>query len=184
MNEFSLPLPMRPRNVAVQPHGAPWPAALSGPTPRQLMDQAHQDAALIAKALERAADAASALQRSRRLDMKAWHAAAVELALAVTAKLLRRQIDAGEFPIDQVAREMIDECAPEGAISLHLHPEDLATLSSRSPLSNRVRLLADASLARGDARVEAGDEVIVSDLTDQFAAIRDALLRSSAHEIG
>lgn len=183
MNEFTLTLPMRPQNVAVLPPGAPWPAAPSNPSPRQMREQAHQDAILVARALERAIEAIAALQRSRRLDVDAWHAAAVELALAVTAKLLRRQIDAGDFPIDQIAREMIDQCAPERSIALRLHPDDLATLSSKEPLRDRVRLIADASLARGDARVEADDEVIVCSLTDQLAAIRDALLRGAAHDI-
>lgn len=112
---------------------------------------------------------------------------AVELALTIATRLLHERVQSGEFQMETKVRDMIAQMGDEAPAVVHLNPIDLALLESRlegAPLlpgKDDPRIVPDASLARGDCRVEGREGMLLSDLTRELQEIRDDLLRSLAH---
>jgi flagellar biosynthesis/type III secretory pathway protein FliH len=114
--------------------------------------------------------------------------AAVELALAVAGRLVFDKLQAGEFPIEEMLRQAIARLPAAPAVTVYLHPEDLALLKQRladQPLlparEPQVRIEADAALSRGGCRAEAGEIHVLADLATQLAELRQHLLWSASH---
>jgi len=182
MHELRLHLPVRPRGVTLLPAGASWPALTPlpppGTSPADILQQIRSETRLTEQLVANLADAIRAVEERRRAEADRWRGAAVELALAVSARLLRRAIDADEFPVEAMVAEMAARFDAGASLTAFLHPADIAALDGR--FGDSLRLEADISLPRGDARVEDGSRVVVSQLADQFASLRDEILRSPA----
>lgn len=108
-------------------------------------------------------------------ELDDWRHAAVELALAVAARVLRRAIDAGEFPIEQMVQEMIAPLAASGEVCVYLNPQDLRAFGD-CPAG--LRLAADPALGRGDCRVEDGNRLLIARLPEYLREVREAMIRS------
>ena len=191
--EYRVPLPAPVRRVRLM-SGQELPKALpSAPAPRpedvwqtEIGKQLHADRQLIEGLRDRLMAAARELQEQHRQRVHDWRQAAVELALAVAAKLLHREVLAGEFAVEEVVRDMVGQLG-EGdlPLTIRLHPEDLALLQRRlggKPLLPErpgvPRLAADDALHRGDCRIESREELLLCDLAGQLAELREHLLRS------
>jgi flagellar assembly protein FliH len=108
--------------------------------------------------------------------------AAVELAVAVASHLTYRQIEADEFPVAALVRQVVDQLTPTRAVSVYLNPLDLDLLrrSGAEPLEGgpELQLLADPALSRGDCRGETEDLTVVSQLEENIRGLREDLLRT------
>ncbi|MCS7270180.1 MAG: flagellar assembly protein FliH, partial [Gemmataceae bacterium] len=119
--------------------------------------------------------------------LQEWQRAAITLAMTIASRLLYERIQSGEFPIEARVREMIAQLANEPVVAVRLHPQDLKLLQERlagQPLlseSEHPRFIADATLARGECRVEGRDTILLSDVVRQLQEIQDELLRSLGH---
>jgi hypothetical protein len=112
--------------------------------------------------------------------------AAIELAIAAAAHVIHQQIEANDFPIQSLVRHMVEQLAPCHAVTIYLHPLDLALLKRRSgedglPQGPEIRLLADPALQRGDCRAETADLTLLSQLDSNLQALRQQLLHSLPH---
>lgn len=120
-------------------------------------------------------------QRGR--EREEWRRNAIELAVSLAARLLQDQFEAGSFPIEARARDMIGEVGP-GPVTVALHPEDVRLLEGRlagKPLlegREDLRIVADPEVKRCDCRVEVGEDILLSQLSVQLSEMRDRLLRS------
>lgn len=112
--------------------------------------------------------------------------AAVELAIAVAGRLLHDKVDAGDFPLEKVIREVVDRLPTRRKVIVSLHPDDLSLLRQRrgekaleaeSPV---LEFRADARLTRGACKAEAGGVTVLSDLKAQLALLRQELLEGAA----
>jgi flagellar biosynthesis/type III secretory pathway protein FliH len=117
-----------------------------------------------------------------------WRRAAVELALAVATRLLHERITDGEFAVEALVRDMLGQFAGPPPVTVRLNPADLALLATRldgRPLvpegTPGPTLAADPGLGRGSCRLEAGGQMLLSDLADQLEEVRTHLLRSLGH---
>ena len=79
-------------------------------------------------------------------------------------------------------RAAVQRLEPRQAVTVRLHPDDLALLERRTaeePLfaldTEELRLVADASMGRGDCRAETGDVTVVTNLEAHLAEIRREL---------
>jgi flagellar assembly protein FliH len=125
------------------------------------------------------------MTQGRAEELQQWRQAAVELALAVAARILRRTIDAGEFPIDQVVQEMIGPLDGSAAVSVYLNPKDLHAFEdwlSGQPSVSGLRLVPDPALGRGDCRVEDGTRMLVARLPEYLREVREQMIRSLTHD--
>ncbi len=109
---------------------------------------------------------------------------AVELALTVAAKFVHHEITRKEFPFESLVREMIGRLGNDRRVTVRLSPDDLAVMQNRLgdqplvPGDAGVEFIADATMNRGDCRVESDSGMLVSGLSERFAQMRTQLLQS------
>ena len=53
---------------------------------------------------------------------------AVELAVAIASRLLHDQIQAGDYPVENLVRTVVERLDTPQPVTVFLHPEDLAAL--------------------------------------------------------
>jgi flagellar biosynthesis/type III secretory pathway protein FliH len=178
------------------PAGAPWPfptsptdrtSAVQLPQPAAIADDC-SDRELIERALARIESALNSRIEIRRRQLDEWRRAALDLAMAAMGMVLHRQLEAGQFPIDELIREMIASCSKGAEIHVHLNPIDARLMRDKlfgRPLlperPGEVQITEDESLARGDCRVDDGHQVFLSQLSLRLREIREELNRSLGH---
>lgn len=157
----------------------PWQTAVG----QQVRAEGEQVRAAL-DALKRAADQVKG-QFDERLDE--WQKAAVALAALVATRLMHQQITADEFPIEAMVRDMAAQLMDDDAVSVRLNPADLELLEKRLdgepllPGRDDPRLLADATLPRGDCRVDGRAGMQIADAARSLQELTDDLLRSMGH---
>lgn len=157
------------------------PTTCAAPDPAELQERQAVEAVLAN--LERLGNDLRAQQGQRLKDMQQ---VAVELALAVASHLVQKQLVQNEFPIEHLVARVAERLEPQQPATLFLNPDDLNLLEARGGEAGHdflkanpdLRLLADASLARGDCRAETGDLTIVSRLEEQLNDLRAGLLET------
>lgn len=111
-------------------------------------------------------------------------AVAVELAHAIASKLVFQKIASNSFPVDRLVSEVLGRLSNREPATVRLHPDDLAVLNKDKLVGvagtidseREVRLVADASLARGDCKAVAGEITVIYELRRQIEEIRAELL--------
>ena len=96
----------------------------------------------------------------------------VELALAIVARMLESDKARADF-IRRSTQAALQALAPAAATAVFLNPTDLACIGKTM---SELQLQADATLARGTARVEAGRLLVESSLDEAFAQVRAAVV--------
>ena len=141
----------------------------------------------IARVLAGMAESAQNFDARKRQLLAEMQQVAVELAVAVAGRLMHQKIEAGEFPIENVVRQVVEQLGAKQSVQVCLHPDDLALLAQRlgdAPLATAsadLQLVADAELSRGDCRAQAGELSVLSQLDVQLADLRRQLLGSLGH---
>lgn len=174
-----LPLPPVPAASASKPSPPPTPdpAAMQ----REERQAIEQTLVQMHQAIE---------QLGTRYDAMAaeMRQAAVELATAITGRLVFDKLRADDFPIEEMVRQAAARLPAAPTVKVYLHPEDLALLQRRlsdnglSPLcGSESSFETDPSLSRGSCRAEAGEIHVLADLAGQLAELRQQLLWSASH---
>ncbi len=131
---------------------------------------------------------AAGAQRSReQLWLAEMQQATITLALAIASRLVHMKIEAEEFDLEALVREVVERLGTRSAVKVHLHPEDLALLKERLSVhetvalgQHRIELCADPLVGRGGCRADAGDVSVLSKLDLQLAELKQNLLRSAS----
>ena len=192
MHAFDIAFPALPRLLNVVRAGVhlplPEPPPRPAPPTRSPEEIARQERQLIEQMLTQMRQ--SVAQLATRYDglVAEMRQAAVELAIAVTGRLVFDKLQTGEFPIEEMVRQAIARLPAAPAVTVYLHPEDRALLQRRLgddpllPLAEpKLRIEADASLRRGGCRAEAGEIHVLTDLADLLAELRQQMLWSAGH---
>lgn len=186
--EKQIALPGKLREVVVTdsavPVGPPAAAVFSR-TAQTLADEA-QDVAereQVERILASLRDAAGSLRTRQAEYLHAMQRLTMELAVAIASRLLHEQIETGSFPIETLVRQVTQRLEAKQPMAVHLHPADLALLKKRAggslfPTNVDVEFIADANMARGDCKAQAGDVTVLANLEEQLADIRQRLLES------
>lgn len=178
----AAPLPPFRRPPAPAPRGpVAAPPTDADPTTDVLADRAR-----IAAVLDQLGAAAADLRARQAGDLDQLRQAAVTLAINVTARVFHHEVSAGQFPLEQIAHELVAQLVDEEPIRVRLHPDDLALLSDRldgQPLlpTDEPKLVADPTLTRGAVAVDGPTQSLRADPVRTLDEIRDELLRSIAH---
>jgi flagellar biosynthesis/type III secretory pathway protein FliH len=106
---------------------------------------------------------------------------AVEIGIAVASRIVHEAIDAGQFNVQELVQQAIDECAVHTTGRVWLNPADVALLQHRLtavPTTGwaGVEILEDPRLARGGCRVESPDQAVRYDVAAHLAELRRHLL--------
>jgi flagellar biosynthesis/type III secretory pathway protein FliH len=153
----------------------------ASPPINEINQRLQEERVLIEQALAAMTRAAQAIHEQRHAERSDWRRAAIELGITLAARLVHDRITAGDFPVEELVRDMIGQ-VDDGPLTVHLHPDDLALLQRRldgRPLVDepaRPSLLADPGLKRGDCRVECKDNLVLSQLEVQLEEVRRRLL--------
>ncbi len=125
------------------------------------------------------------LEQRRRQSLADMQQTAIELAVAIAARIVRTVIDRDEFQVAELAAEMVSRLSARGPVVVSLHPADLALFERQlqgRPVpwgtDVRVTVQADSTLERGSCRAAAPDLELLSDVQLHVADIREALLES------
>lgn len=155
------------------------------PPPSQREQELEDEVRRLAGLLAQFEEFAAGIRKEQDQRLEEMRRAAVELAVAVAAHLVQEQIDRGAFAVEELVRKVVEQIESPAAVTVHLHPDDLALLESRlgadQPLlagGGAVEIIADRTLARGNCRATTGDVQVLWRLKDQFEAIRSHLLQA------
>lgn len=204
MKEFVVPLPAPLRGVVVIDPAAPLPPlapprqpaappATPPPIPpatlweTEIGRELQKDRNDITRTLVSLTAAVNAVQARQEQQLAEWQRAAVELGVTIATRLIHDKIQAGDYAVETLVRQVAARLNAEGPVTLRLHPADLELLERRlggQPLfapDAAVRLTADPALGRGDCRAESGEITVFSELGAQLAEVRRELLRSLGH---
>jgi flagellar assembly protein FliH len=127
-----------------------------------------------------AAAAQAARSAAERLDEIALEALGragdqlAALALEIAEKVLCQEIADGRARVEPLVRDALEALGPAASAKVHLNPEDLQACELVGSLP-QVEFLADASLNRGDVRVESGQGSVRADVSSRIAAAADAI---------
>ena len=128
--------------------------------------------------LQEVSAALAALHRQRQELLAELQEAAVELAVVAAAWLTGAIVRADQFAVNELVQAAVQQLQAPEAVLVRLHPADhrlLQTLlqnSTAGGLPEYVTVVADASITRGGCRVEAGRNLLVSDMESRLEVIR------------
>jgi flagellar assembly protein FliH len=133
-------------------------------------------------ALKALGQAATDIERSRDAWQKQWELQAVNLAVAIAERILRREVKARpEITLD-LLRETLQMAAGSQQLTIRLHPLDCETLGSQAEaLVKRlaglaaVQIVADPTVSPGGCRIETDHGNIDATLETQLARIAQEL---------
>lgn len=162
---------------------------------RQELVQAHeqqirelqQDLDCLKPTLARMGDTCGQLAQQQQQRIGEMRDLAIELSVAIASQILHVSLEAGNFGVEQLVKQVVDHLGDAGTVEIFLHPEDLKLLHFRlgDELDAFVRqqgvsLQTDSTLSRGDCRGEAGDCKALSHVRTQLESMRDGLLGTLA----
>lgn len=194
----SAPLAPVGRPAKSPPPPPPPEPAIPGPTPEMLarlreeLDQEaaraeerrREERAALERVMSRLTELARDLREQQRTRLEEMQQVAVELAVAVASHVVYERLEAGDYAVEELVRRAVRRLEPREAVTVYLHPDDLALMERRlgeGPTlaldGDEIRLVAEPALARGDCRAETGDLSVVSHLEEHLEQIRQDLLR-------
>lgn len=135
----------------------------------------------VANLISELVDRVDELESRRREIADELHHIAVDLAVAVSEKVLLQQLDAGTFPVADMVASMLEQTQWSGPVTVILNPADLKLLEqqlagTQASLPDSPSVVADPGFPRGRVHVTAGDQGTFYDTSLQLAEIRQRLL--------
>ena len=161
--------------------GAGGPDAAGDASAREAADGRDRDR--IEAAFQAIDERLQEIESRRQEALTEMQQAAVELAVAVASRLVHHSIQVGDYAVEELVGSLIARCDARGPVTIRLNPADLELMQRRAGSSQlpgadhkACTIVADASLERGDCRVDAGDYGILAKLELQLAELRQHLL--------
>ena len=199
MSQFKVQLDSKVVGAQLLRPGEPWqrPMTRSAAAPpsetRSVIDHAaveqmRTDRQLLGQMLARLERQAADLISMQNQRMEELRQASIEIAAAIASRFMRRQIESGDFPFEQMLIEAVGQFHPSAAVAIHMHPLDLKllreTLNGQPFMMQRdgaMQFVEDPSICRGDCRLDDGELVLLSRFQSQLDRLREDLLRSIQH---
>jgi flagellar assembly protein FliH len=126
-----------------------------------------------------------AIESVRQLQtrwLRDWEDRAIELAVAIAARLVRRELAHDPRISQQWMREALQLATGCSTVTLRLHPDDYATLGNWQHQLTRefsglspARIVADPQIARGGCRVDTEFGFIDQQLETQLTRLQEEL---------
>ncbi|MCA9000330.1 MAG: hypothetical protein KDB61_00305 [Planctomycetes bacterium] len=138
------------------------------------MQEAHQKAA---KALE---DAVERLEKSREEALASLSTAAVELSVEIARQIVRVEIQAGNYDLERIVRGALSQSGlGRGNAVIHVSPVDYERLQEVN-FRKGTEVAVDTGLEPGDVHVQAAQGLLVREVSECLASIREHLLEDLA----
>ncbi len=138
------------------------------------MQEAHQQAA---KALD---DAVDRLEKSREEALDALSTSTVELAVEIARQIVRVEIQAENYDLERIVRGALSQSGlGRGKATIHLCPADHKRLDEVTFRSG-TEVAIDTTLNPGDVHVQAAQGLLVREVSECLASVREQLLEDLA----
>ena len=125
------------------------------------------------------------LEQRRQQSLDEMRQLSIELAFSVVAKILHREIERDQFPLDELINDMVRQLHTDEPITVFVNPQDQQSLEKivakdreRWPALQELKWKGEFHLSRGSCRVEAGRMGMFFDLGLQLNEIRQHLLEN------
>ncbi|MDF1836455.1 MAG: FliH/SctL family protein [Planctomycetota bacterium] len=136
--------------------------------------EAHQGAA---KALDAAVDR---LDKSRQEALDALSTSTVELAVEIARQIVRVEIQAENYDLERIVRGALSQSGlGRGEATIHVCPADHKRLSEVTFRSG-TEVAIDSTLEPGDVHVQAAQGLLVREVSECLASVREQLLEDLA----
>jgi flagellar assembly protein FliH len=129
------------------------------------------------------AKAIEALQHARAAWIKEWEQQTVALAVAIAARVIRRELSCTPEISQQWLQEALELVTGQGRLSVHLHPQDCETLGERAQLLidrlahvGECKVVPDPAIEPGGCRVDSEFGAIDQQLSSQLKRIEEELI--------
>lgn len=144
-----------------------------------LEEKVHRQMAAVAPALAAAVDAIHAAQAQW---LAHWEKAALDLATAIAARVIRREVERAPDVTLALVKEALELAAGSADVRLRMHPDDLAAmgwqverLAKEVGRLGDVEMVSDDTITRGGCRVDTRFGTIDQQFESQLARIRQEL---------
>ena len=129
--------------------------------------------------LEEISGQLDAYQRVRQNQLEELQGVAIELAVAVAAHLVQREINQGDIDLTKLVDEASNQLLPCEKIQVAVNPKDRVDLAAihASALETQIDLVEDPGIRRGSCNVNSETDSMVSSLESRLSRLRDTLLR-------
>lgn len=105
----------------------------------------------------------------------------IQLASLIASKLVHERIDAGEYPVEELVRQVVDRLNTDERVTVRMNPDDLKLLEERlgdKPLIKDgpdIAWEADETLSRGNCHASTGDMTVSNIVREQLALVTEQL---------
>ena len=175
------------RNVEVSTRAA-MPAEPKAPASVTQVEEvappssSHVEAIQLASLLDAIIDRLEDISHARSQSFTELQEIAIELGVAIASHLVKSKLDAGEFNLERLVRQAIDQLLPAGRINVRVNPADLDDLQRalnepNEDLLRRIDLKEDPKLPRGSCFVGTSDHGLLSSFEARLENIRETLLQ-------
>ncbi len=144
-----------------------------------------RDRETLERLLESISESVDDLEKRRQTSLTELQQAAVEIAIAVASRLVFQKILAEDFAVEELVAGIVGRLNTQSPVIVHLHPDDLAKLERHLagratpwPNPERLRLIADRTIAQGNCRAESDSHAVMSKIELQLSEIRQHLLEN------
>jgi flagellar biosynthesis/type III secretory pathway protein FliH len=136
--------------------------------------EAHQTAA---KALEQAV---SRLDQAREEALDAMTTSTVELAVEIARQIVRVEIQADNYDLERIVRGSLAQSGlGRGQAVVHVSPTDYDRLQQVT-FRNGTEVAIDTNLEQGDVHIQSAQGLLVREVSECLASIREQLLEDLA----
>lgn len=137
-----------------------------------------EDLADLRNLLEQAVASVEELQEQQRQSLQELQEVAVELAVAAASALTGAAIDRGQFAVDDLILQALDQMQMTDPVRVRMNSQDYELLQAlmKEPEASeelqRLTVIQDDSLNRGSCRVESGRRILLTDVPTRLNDIR------------
>jgi len=111
---------------------------------------------------------------------------AIELAVALTSKVLCQQIQESSFPLSEMVDQLLGEADVQQPATVYVHPSDLKMIriqkanavadeNAKDKIQKDLKWLADPGLPRGSARIDGVNQAVFFSAAFQLEELHRAL---------
>lgn len=143
----------------------------------ELLEQKNEGLTLTLQALNDAVNRVNELQENMVNEHKEQIA---KLAVEIARKILRQKISEGDYQIEAIVQEALENAPTRQDVVVHLNPEDLVQCQKtqqdepNSTLSG-IKFVADPSIGRAECRLDTPKGIIKSFINEHIEKVAEAL---------
>jgi flagellar biosynthesis/type III secretory pathway protein FliH len=158
------------------------PALPHEPPSNDLVRELRQQQAELARLLQTVNRLAGSLRQLHERTLAEQHAEIAQLAVEIARRILMYKVGKGDYEIQAIVEQALQQAPPGPGMVVHLNPEDLPRCQQlqqenpQSPLAE-LELLPDGSIGRGECLVETPKGIVKSFIEEQLEHLSAAMQR-------